>query len=72
MTNSARTNHGHRTGEHCPVTGWWVRNSGPAEPRFLIEGSLMPAADGEAASWLLTNAVAPGQVLRAGAIIDPK
>lgn len=42
-----------RTGEHCPVNGWWVSTSGEGASRFIAEGSLMPAELGKSAIWTL-------------------
>ena len=39
-----------RTGEHCTETGWWT----PLErggPRFVTQGSLMPALEGQPVLW---------------------
>lgn len=46
-----------RTGEHCPETGWWHPLSSekagtPAPPRFVGEGSVMPAVGGTAIIWV--------------------
>ncbi|MFE5837626.1 hypothetical protein [Arthrobacter sp. NPDC056493] len=58
-----------RTGEHCPQTGWWYPlqsasvGAGPAEPtsaatgpapRFVGQGSVMPAVGGSPSLWLKT------------------
>ena len=40
-----------RTGEHCPVSGWWAVESEPKAARFIGEGSVMPAHHGVAVSW---------------------
>lgn len=40
------------TGEHCPATGWWIPQ-GSTEPwRYLSEGRVMPALNGEPTVWL--------------------
>lgn len=40
------------TGEHCPETGWWIPQ-GRTEPwRYLSEGGMMPALNGQPAVWL--------------------
>ena len=38
------------TGEHCTETGWWtpLKLGGT---RFITEGSLMPAFDGQPVLW---------------------
>ncbi|MFC7847024.1 hypothetical protein ACFUTU_00955 [Arthrobacter sp. NPDC057388] len=46
-----------RTGEHCPRTGWWYPlQAEPAAtvqaPRFVGQGSVMPAVDGSPSEWL--------------------
>lgn len=43
-----------RTGEHCPVSGWWAVASEPKTARFISEGSVMPAHDGIAVAWKRT------------------
>ncbi|TLM81108.1 hypothetical protein FDW83_17660 [Pseudarthrobacter sp. NamE2] len=40
-----------RTGEHCPVSGWWAVASEPKAARFISEGSVMPAHNGIAVAW---------------------
>ncbi len=35
-----------RTGEHCPVSGWWSPAGRPFLARFIQEGNIMPV-DGE-------------------------
>ena len=40
------------TGEHCPATGWWIPQ-GSTEPwRYLSEGSVMPALNGQPTAWI--------------------
>lgn len=46
-----------RTGEHCPVSGWWYpvhreMITADAQAVFVGRGSLMPATDGAPASWI--------------------
>ena len=46
-----------RTGEHCPRTGWWYPlQVEPATltqtPRFVGQGSVMPAVGGSPSLWL--------------------
>jgi len=45
-----------RTGEHCPESGWWypseIEEAKAAVPRFIGEGSVMPAAGGTPSLWL--------------------
>ncbi|MBT2523571.1 hypothetical protein [Arthrobacter sp. ISL-28] len=40
------------TGEHCPATGWWIPQGSPEPWRYLSEGSLMPALNGQPTVWL--------------------
>jgi hypothetical protein len=47
-----------RTGDHCPASGWWVSEVDPDSPRFVAEGSVMPARHGLAVTW------APATVIR--------
>lgn len=42
-----------RTGEHCPINGWWAPASGTTEANFVAEGSIMPAQKGESVTWTL-------------------
>lgn len=42
---------GLRTGDHCPVSGWWASEVEPQAPRFISEGSVMPTHHGVAVSW---------------------
>jgi hypothetical protein len=49
-----------RTGEHCPETGWWdpvqPEKAGTAlPPRFVGQGSVMPAVAGAPAFWVPTR-----------------
>jgi hypothetical protein len=41
-----------RTGEHCPATGWWIPQGSTEPGRYLSEGSVMPALNGEPTAWL--------------------
>lgn len=54
-TKVSRTGHFGRTGEHCPVDGWWVPDGTEPEGRFIVQGSIMPPQDGEAVTWQLTE-----------------
>lgn len=40
-----------RTGEHCPVTGWWAPLEDESHPQFVTEGSLMPSVNGMSGTW---------------------
>lgn len=42
-----------KTGEHCPVSGWWIPTSLTGSKHFVAEGSVMPADKGEPVSWTL-------------------
>jgi hypothetical protein len=42
-----------KTGEHCPMTGWWVPVNRNGDKRFAPEGSIMPADQGESVIWAL-------------------
>lgn len=42
-----------RTGEHCPITGWWVPAGKEADALFVSEGSIMPSRLGHSTSWSL-------------------
>ena len=39
------------TGEHCPATGWWIPRGSTEPGRYLSEGSVMPALNGEPTVW---------------------
>jgi len=47
---------GVRTGEHCPESGWWqplpAMDQDESVPRFIGEGSVMPASGGTPVLWL--------------------
>ncbi|WP_205754621.1 hypothetical protein [Pseudarthrobacter sp. NamB4] len=42
-----------KTGEHCPVTGWWAPSGEEADAHFVTEGSIMPSRQGGSTSWAL-------------------
>ncbi|MCY1310053.1 hypothetical protein D9M69_651070 [compost metagenome] len=42
-----------RTGENCPVTGWWAPFNDELNAQFITEGSLLPSNYGSAVSWKL-------------------
>ncbi|MCU1436074.1 MAG: hypothetical protein JWR71_2799 [Pseudarthrobacter sp.] len=46
-----------KTGFHCPANGFWRPEDGSTGPIFVFEGSIMPAARGGSAVWLLEDAV---------------
>lgn len=50
---SSRTVRDVRTGEHCPVNGWWVPASRKAEAHFVAEGSIMPPHQGKSMAWTM-------------------
>jgi hypothetical protein len=41
-----------RTGDHCPVSGWWASEVEPEAPRFISEGSVMPTHHGLPVQWV--------------------
>ncbi|KRE71630.1 hypothetical protein [Arthrobacter sp. Soil762] len=45
---------GPRTGEHCPVNGWWAPLEGEGDARFITEGTIMPSVNGAPGLWTLT------------------
>lgn len=47
------------TGEHCPQTGWWAKDTDAGTRIFLMEGSLMPSADGIPVAWQLVASHEP-------------
>ncbi len=52
---SSPTNARPRTGEHCPVNGWWAPLNRRSPAHFLTEGSIMPADGGTAVVWTLVE-----------------
>lgn len=46
----------YRTGDHCPVSGWWVPLDREAVAQFVSEGSIMPGESGMAVVWTLVKA----------------
>ncbi|AXJ10095.1 hypothetical protein [Arthrobacter sp. PM3] len=50
------------TGSHCPANGLWRTEDASAEPVFVFEGSIMPAAGGMSAVWYLDGT--PGSYSR--------
>lgn len=55
-----RSNHWARTGEHCPMTGWWSPNAEGQRTMFLSEGTLMPPAKSEPTTWRMLQQPALG------------
>jgi hypothetical protein len=56
-----------RTGEHCPITGWWIP-AGEEDPQFLTEGSIMPSRLRHSTSWsLVTSRLESGELESASA-----
>lgn len=48
-----------RTGEHCPVSGWWAPDGYPTEKRLVTEGNVMPSHRGQAVLWMLMRCQLP-------------
>jgi hypothetical protein len=42
-----------KTGEHCPLNGWWVPTGQERGRHFIAEGSIMPAHMGSSVFWTL-------------------
>lgn len=42
-----------RTGDHCPVNGWWAPLNGEGDACYLTEGSIMPSVHGMPGTWTL-------------------
>jgi hypothetical protein len=42
-----------RTGEHCPVNGWWAPAGKEAEAQYITEGSIMPPSNNRSVAWTL-------------------
>ena len=60
-----------RTGEHCPVNGWWAPLSNEASAHFITQGSIMPAVKGHPESWRLL-AGQPRQALKPSYDFPPR
>lgn len=57
-----------KTGEHCPITGWWVAAGQESDAHFVAEGSIMPSRQGRSASWaLVAGRLGTGQLQSASA-----
>jgi hypothetical protein len=48
-----------RTGDHCPVHGWWVPAIRESGSHFIAEGSIMPSHNGQSVTW--SEAAAPSE-----------
>lgn len=48
------------TGAHAPSSGWW-RNGEPGQLRYIQQGEIMPAINGEHTRWILMQALAPAK-----------
>ncbi|WP_035778170.1 hypothetical protein [Arthrobacter sp. 35/47] len=64
-----------RTGEHCPVDGWWAPAGREADQRYIAQGSVLPAHDGDTVTWIFvarrSDSRQPKYALpAAGAFID--
>lgn len=46
---------GSRTGEHCPVDGWWAPLNDETAAHFIVEGSVMPSVGGNPTIWKLVR-----------------
>lgn len=46
-----------RTGEHCPLSGWWTDAGRGSDPStvYVAEGGLMPARGGQATIWVVAR-----------------
>ena len=74
-SKSSRKGREARTGEHCPLNGWWAPAGQEAAAQLLAEGSIMPPSGGELVTWTLVasqfGSRKPQYVLSAaGASID--
>ncbi|WP_323960435.1 hypothetical protein [Arthrobacter sp. JZ12] len=45
-----------RTGEHCPLDGWWSPDGGQKGEQFIAKGNMMPAENGKPITWKLIAA----------------
>lgn len=50
-TSGADRPHMPRTGEHCPVSGWWAPLEDESHQQFVTEGSIMPSVNGMPGTW---------------------
>jgi hypothetical protein len=53
-----------KTGEHCPVGGWWAPADRHEDQRIFAEGSIMPADKGRSVTWTLVTNVPGGPKLK--------
>lgn len=44
-----------RTGEHCPLNGWWLPADMQLEKLFISEGSIMPPYEGRPVLWTVVG-----------------
>jgi hypothetical protein len=42
-----------KTGEHCPLNGWWAPASLEQDSLFIAQGSVMPADEAKSVTWRL-------------------
>ncbi|MEW9871794.1 hypothetical protein ABV518_09745 [Arthrobacter sp. HS15c] len=52
-SKSSRKGREVRTGEHCPLNGWWAPAGQEADAQLVAEGSIMPPSSGELVKWTL-------------------
>lgn len=62
---TARRSSAPRTGEHCPISGWWAPTHAEDQARFIMEGSIMPSDSGDAITWMRVGASRPGDKILA-------
>jgi hypothetical protein len=46
-----------KTGEHCPLSGWWAPDGSEGNGHYIAEGSIMPAVSGVSVTWSLVGQV---------------
>ena len=44
-----------KTGEHCPVSGWWAADGADGDGFYIAEGSIMPTVKSETVIWTLVG-----------------
>ena len=44
-----------KTGEHCPLSGWWASDGPEGNGHYIGEGSIMPAVSGVSVTWSLVD-----------------
>lgn len=52
-SKSSRKGREVRTGEHCPLNGWWAPAGREGDAQLVAEGSILPPSSGDSVTWIL-------------------